>query len=931
MSAAPNQTPYLHLDLGPNQAENRNWAIIDDRLYRVVAKLIGDIIGPGMITLDMLAPEIVDRLLPTPFGSPSDLLMLNANGTPVWAPASTVGQLWIDTGANLQPSAGAYPVETGALTIAAPPTGDPSWLKSVLPMETINPGMPVYRHDLIQTLSSQPAFTELCTASESWTGSTGGVTWSISTAPTGQLAPQFRLLIDGSGYTVFPNTKGLEIGGSTIPTPEMLQVNGAITLGASTNASPLNGTIQSVGGVLQARKNGGWVEFPLPGIPAGGLATQVLTKNSNADYDASWLPSQGGAGDSLWLENVANNYLTPKGTNYGIQLSGGGDGIVFPNSQSTITQRTGLIGNDALLMFYAGQQGFEWNTADAGTQLLRLDQTGVLSLDNAKALAWLQGTGPSSPTITGTNGALALASAAGTTIAFAPAATTQLTLDAQGATLLNSLQVGADVRASPLAGAIQYTAGHFMGRVGGTWTQLDNLPSGPFWTAPVTWTAATGTLSTTQYENQVSATLNAVTLTLPLWSAVAQGTVFRFTRTDSTPANQVTIQASGTDTIDASLSFITLAPGECVSIIAANSSTNNVRWFTTGRSAWVTRQAGNVIIPTDSFKVINAGSVGDAFVWPARTTRGRLLGAKAADTNAFASLAFNYSYAGASALQDSTAEPCWTLQLWGGTIDACRIVRAPATSGAPAFSNLLVLDGATGTLSLPALTPAQDGVVLSGAAQPAKAHFGLLSPYGFVVRSNVAAGPGSPLLDDSTRPGWSVQVDSNDQFAAYRAPATAGAPAWLRMFNIDSAGNLNITGKLNGGAAVGTSTSTTSNTTFNFSSYDVWSGAITTFPAITTRGGLVLIFAPMNLAYIQLGSSGNAQILLGLYRNTNQVRQYAARCGGTVVMPYPWAVFVDNPPAGTYTYDIRCVVRSGTSASVQAASDVSNMNIFEVG
>jgi len=168
---------------------------------------------------------------------------------------------------------------------------------------------------------------------------------------------------------------------------------------------------------------------------------------------------------------------------------------------------------------------------------------------------------------------------------------------------------------------------------------------------------------------------------------------------------------------------------------------------------------------------------------------------------------------------------------------------------------------------------------------------------------------------------------TNDNFVIGRQPSGGG---YGNLLTLDNAGNLTITGKLNVTATSSQVQAANTNTTFSFSTYDTWSGAVVTFPAIVCRGGIVFISGALNLTYTQLGSSGGANILVGLYRNGVQQRQYASRVGGSVITPYPWAFFMDWPGAGTWTYDLRIVIRSGTSAVCGACSDVSNLHVLEV-
>jgi hypothetical protein len=104
---------------------------------------------------------------------------------------------------------------------------------------------------------------------EVWTSIAHGTNYEISTALLGTTTMTQRLVIKASGVTVMPATNGLRIGDATDPR-ERLDVFGAVVLGASTAATPVDGTLQYTGAKFQGRVAGGWID--IPGAAGGGGA-----------------------------------------------------------------------------------------------------------------------------------------------------------------------------------------------------------------------------------------------------------------------------------------------------------------------------------------------------------------------------------------------------------------------------------------------------------------------------------------------------------------------------------------------------------------------------------------------------------------------------------------------------------------------------------
>jgi len=206
------------------------------------------------------------------------------------------------------------------------------------------------------------------------------------------------------------------------------------------------------------------------------------------------------------------------------------------------------------------------------------------------------------------------------------------------------------------------------------------------------------------------------------------------------------------------------------------------------KSKWTV--SGATLTPTDATKTVSVpgpttGTAVASVIAGSRTVKHRLIGNPSADVAYWSTNAALNQTAGAFA-QDDATKPSWmAVTNIGG--DSFQVYRVPA--GSTAASVLLTLDNA-GRLTL-AATSAGDAMVASVAGTATKGHFG--GGATVAMRSNCAL-TGGALLDDTALPAWSAEVGASDQFRIWRAPATAGAPAFTMLSALDNAGSLYITG-----------------------------------------------------------------------------------------------------------------------------------------
>jgi hypothetical protein len=140
-------------------------------------------------------------------------------------------------------------------------------------------------------------------------------------------------------------------------------------------------------------------------------------------------------------------------------------------------------------------------------------------------------------------------------------------------------------------------------------------------------------------------------------------------------------------------------------------------------------------------------------------------------------------------IPDDLSKSSWNLYLSAGT-DQFTIDRRAPGAGAGTSTTLLRLDG-TPTLWLLRGTDGDALVCQTNAS--VRGHLGLTATPSFVMRLNANAA--GSTTDDPSRPSWSIQLDSpGDGMSIWRAPATAGAPAFANKLLLTGLGDLQISG-----------------------------------------------------------------------------------------------------------------------------------------
>ncbi|HKE87308.1 MAG TPA: tail fiber domain-containing protein [Vicinamibacterales bacterium] len=201
-----------------------------------------------------------------------------------------------------------------------------------------------------------------------------------------------------------------------------------------------------------------------------------------------------------------------------------------------------------------------------------------------------------------------------------------------------------------------------------------------------------------------------------------------------------------------------------------------------GMDLWVV--SGATLTPTDTTKIVAIPATPTAVTFGNRTIKGRLVQNPVGDTDY---LTCNATLnAGATAwVQDDVSKASWGVMA-SAAADLFQVQRvAPGTVTGTA---LLSLDS-TGTLTLPR-QGGGDAITCSGAGQ--KGHIGLTTSPSFAMRLN--ANLAGTATDDAVQPSWTLQLDIGDSLSVWRAPPTAGAPAFSNLLNLSNVGNLTILG-----------------------------------------------------------------------------------------------------------------------------------------
>jgi Chaperone of endosialidase len=200
--------------------------------------------------------------------------------------------------------------------------------------------------------------------------------------------------------------------------------------------------------------------------------------------------------------------------------------------------------------------------------------------------------------------------------------------------------------------------------------------------------------------------------------------------------------------------------------------------------------SGAALTPTDATKTVGvpggAAGAGYAIVTlGSNLTKARVY---SNNTQAIANAALSANMQ-PSGTQDDATKPSWLFQV-NANSDSANVYRTPAGG---ALALLLALDN-TGALTLGNPPAGADGFVLasSGSTGGGKTHLGMLAATGgWALRANASL---SNVMDDTSRPAWSLQVtESVDQFNIYRAPAGA-TPAWQAYLILANNGDFQIAG-----------------------------------------------------------------------------------------------------------------------------------------
>jgi hypothetical protein len=449
----------------------------------------------------------------------------------------------------------------------------------------------------------------------------------------------------------------------------------------------------------------------------------------------------------LWADDNINNVLTPVTANYGIALMDSSDGLVLRHSTyPSNTRRTGIDADDNLLQLTAASSGIVFRTWDAATPLALLGPTGLWRLGDSTA------------------------------------ATERLELATGGIQVATAL--------STKDGTIQYTTGHFQGRVAGSWVQLDNTAS-----APATTISATAPASPQQGQLW--------------WRNDPDGNLY-ISYNDGNSTQWVPAVPSSSPVWKASGGMLTPVDPANTGIQLGSSTVKTIlREDPNGDSFWL---VNNVFAPQDASKpswTAWMGHATDAFSIQRKPSSGAGVNLLALDnagnlsiSNGFISGTgtmkgtFSADSAGQAYFQSNspfgpqdTSKVSWMAHL-GPTFDSFIVARRAAGGAAGYGTNLLTLD-ATGQLTLPT-SGANNPVIFGSRTVKGRlvSHPGANDTY---LTINSALNPSSTWVqDDATKSSWNIQMDADGDQVLFARAAPAGAINVY--FTFTGAGNLTIAG-----------------------------------------------------------------------------------------------------------------------------------------
>lgn len=180
------------------------------------------------------------------------------------------------------------------------------------------------------------------------------------------------------------------------------------------------------------------------------------------------------------------------------------------------------------------------------------------------------------------------------------------------------------------------------------------------------------------------------------------------------------------------------------------------------------------------------------------------------------------------------------------------------------------------------------------------------------------------VQDDNTKPSWFVRMRVDTDVCQIIRQAPAGGNVGL--LTVDGATGKTTCTLADGtvtramvaaGAPIGNNAAAAVATNFSTTTYNAWVDVVS-LPAITVRGGAVLLIANHGLVYNALSSTGIVVYQKWL-RNGAAVWQgqdQGTKCGINGTCPLPWFAMVDFPGAGTHTYKVQVWQQSGASSSI---------------